>query len=322
MPIFTDVLGEFVAQTHDPRLSAIDGRLRAPRSVAVRGRPGVGRAAVVRALSASGVRVVAEGARADAHVVVVAEVLKPEDQRMLRADVPTVVVLNKADLSGPGSPIASAARVAADIAATVGRPTVPTIAPLACVELDDQVVAALGTLAGTPADMTSVDAFVGAQHPVPAEVRQRMLVRLDRFGLAHAVLAVAGGAAPAEVVRTLRDLSGIDRVVAALDGCGPEVTYRRVCAARDELCRVAVASRDDGLASFLATDEVVVAVMAAAVDAAEVSGWRVDPGDDAATHLNRAVQWRRYADGPLGALHRRCASDISRGSLRLLGRAR
>lgn len=326
MPSFAEVLGGFVAETRHPRLRVVEARLRAPCAVEVLGRPGVGRRAVAQALASAGVAITAEDSRADARVVVVAEVCKPEDRLLCRADAPTVVVLNKADLSGPGpgGPMVSAARVAAGIATTTGRPVVPMIAPLADVELDDELLAALRTLACTPADMTSVDAFVAAGHPIPVELRQRMLARLDRFGLAHAVLAVAGGSAPpaAEVVRALRDLSGIHRVVEALDAAAPEVGYRRVCAAMDELRRHAVASRDDELASFLGTDAVVIAVMAAAVDAVEAAGWRVDPGDDPAAHLNRGVRWRRYAEGPLDALHRRCAADIARGSLRMLARAR
>ena len=50
------------------------------------------------------------------------------------------------------------------------------------------------------------------------------------------------------------------------------------------------------MASFLATDDVVVAVMAAAVDVVEASGLTVDLGRRRATRtLRRAVKWRRYA---------------------------
>ena len=45
-------------------------------------------------------------------------------------------------------------------------------------------------------------------------------------------------------------------------------------------------------------------------------------GDDPAAHLRRAVHWRRYARGPVNALHRSCGADIARGSLRLLAGAR
>lgn len=322
MSIFADVLGEFAAQADDPRLRAVHARMQAPHAVVVRGRSGVGRSTVARALTASGVTVVADGTRADARVVVLAEALKPEDRRLLAGDRPTVVVLNKADLSGrvPGGPLASAVRVASEIACAARIPVVPMVALLGAVELDAELVAALRMLVGVPVDVTSVDAFVGADHPLPAPVRQRLIDRLDRFGLAHAVLAGAGGAEPDAVVRGLRDLSRIDRVLERLTAAGPEIRYRRVCTALDELHGLAVVSRDDRLASFLVGDDAVVAVMADAVDLVEAAGLAVDAGDEPDAHVRRAVRWSRYAEGPLDGLHRRCAADIARGSLRLLGR--
>jgi hypothetical protein len=62
--------------------------------------------------------------------------------------------------------------------------------------------------------------------------------------------------------------------------------------------------------------------MAAAVDVVQACGLTVDRGDDADAHVRRAVHWRHYAHGPVDVTHRCCAADISRGSLRLLGRAR
>jgi hypothetical protein len=323
LSIFADVLERFAAQAGSPRVSAVDARVRSPFSVAVRGRHGVGRGSVARALAASGVRVSPEHARADLQVLVLAEALKPEDRSVLDTDVPTVVVLNKADLSGrvTGGPLESSARVASGIGAAVGRPVVPMIAPLATADLDDEMVSALRVLATTPADMTSTDAFVATEHLLPAPVRHRLLARLDRFGIAHAVLAVAGGADAATVAERLRGLSQIDRVIECVGRAEPEAAYRRVCAAVDELQTLAVETRDEQLASFLSGDEVVVAVMAAAVDVVVASGVRVDAADDPGAHVRRALRWRRYADGPLDALHRRCAGDIARGSLRLLGRA-
>jgi hypothetical protein len=83
-----------------------------------------------------------------------------------------------------------------------------------------------------------------------------------------------------------------------------------------------VQSGDDPLGEFLSTDETVLAVMGAAVDVVEAAGVAVDRGDDAASHLRRAVHWRRYSRGPVDAVHRSCGADISRGSLRLLGQVR
>ncbi|MGP4055126.1 hypothetical protein ACTWP6_09960 [Mycobacterium sp. 4D054] len=322
--MFADVVAEFAAHTHDPRLRAVPERLRDPLRVAVRGRSGVGCGSVARALAASGVPVVTAVDAADAQVIVVAEVLKPEDRALLTAPVPTVIVLNKADLAGRvvGGPLAAATACAARISGTAGVAVVPMIALLARPELDGRDVAALRTLAATPADMTSTDAFVDAEHPVPAEVRRRLLARLDRFGLAHAVLSCAEGADAATVNRALRDLSQVGRVVAAVDAMTAEVTYRRVCAAVDDLHRVAAETRDDGLAGFLAGDDAVIAVMAAAVDAMEATGLRVDRGDSPDAHERRAVYWHRYAGGPVTGHHGRCAAAIARGSLRLLSRSR
>jgi hypothetical protein len=66
----------------------------------------------------------------------------------------------------------------------------------------------------------------------------------------------------------------------------------------------------------------VLAVMSAAVDVVEAVGVQVDRGDDATAHLRRAVHWRRYSRGPVGALHCSCGADIARGSLRLLRQVR
>jgi len=86
-----------------------------------------------------------------------------------------------------------------------------------------------------------------------------------------------------------------------------------------ELRALAIQSGDQPLTEFLSTDETVLAVMAAAVDVVEAEGARVDTAADPAAHLRRAVYWRRYGRGPVNALHRSCADDIARGSLRLLG---
>lgn len=323
--MYFDVLAEFAAQTPNPGVTAVAGRLRAPLEVAVLGRPGVGRGTVAAALAGTGMTLTTDSGRADLQVVVIAETLKPEDRAQLRAaPAAAMVVLNKADLTGaaPGGPLASAQRRAAEFAATLGLPVVPMIAHLAAVGLDDDEIAALRALADSPADMTSTDAFVQSSHPLPPEMRRRLLDRLDRFGVAHAVLALADGATGETVVRQLRALSGLDRVVEGLEAVAAPVRYRRVCAAMHELHTLAVQSGDERLAAFLTTDEVVLAMMSAAVDVVEASGLTVDRGDDVEAHLRRARHWRNYARGPVDATHRRCGTDIARGSLRLLGRAR
>ena len=320
-----DVLAEFAAHAHNPGVAAVARRFGGALGVAVLGRPGVGRAAVAAALAGSGVTMATDAAAADLRVLVVAEAVKPEERAQLRAGPDaTMVVLNKADLTGacPGGPLAAAERRAVEVSATVGVPVVPMIAHLATVVLDDDETAALRALVAAPADMTSTDAFVQSDHPLSTALRLRLLEKLDRFGLAHAVLALADGATGAIVVQQLRALSQADRVIERLAAVAAPVRYRRVCAALSELRTLAAQSGDDGLDAFLNSDEVVVAVMAAAVDVVQASGLTVDRADDADAHARRAVHWRHYAQGPADATHRRCATAIARGSLRLLGRVR
>jgi len=136
------------------------------------------------------------------------------------------------------------------------------------------------------------------------------------------VLALGEGADAATVSVVLRRASQIDSVVEHIEAAGATVRYRRVRSSLTELNSLAMQSGDERLATFLSTDETVLAVMAAAVDVVEAEGAAVARGDDAAAHLRRAVHWRRYSRGPVDALHRSCGADISRGSLRLLGRTR
>ena len=323
--IFVDVLTQFAEQNRIPRLTPIIRRAGSPLHVAVRGRSGVGCATVSAALTDAGVAVTTDAAAADVSVLVIAETLKPEDRAIvMQSDRPTVVVLNKADLSGFGAagPLALAHRRAADIRAATGSPTVAMVGLLAIAELDDELLGALQTLVRAPADLTSTDAFVASDHPLQREVRQRLLDNLDRFGIASAVLAIGDGADAAAVLAQLRRLSLVDRVVAQLDAAGAPVRYRRVRAAVVELHALAARSGNRELAEFLAGDDTVLAVMAAAVDVVEAEGMHVDAGDDPAAHRLRAVHWRRYGQGPVNALHRSCSADICRGSLRLLGRCR
>lgn len=326
--IFDDALAEFAAQARNPGVTAVEARLRTPVQVAVVGRCGVGRGAVAAALTGAGVTVVADAGCADIQVHVVAEALKPEERAALRAvrdaSVATLVVLNKADLTGAdrGGPLRCAERRAAEIASTVGLRVVPMVAHLADAHLDDDEVAALGVLAVTPVDMTSTDAIVRSHHPLPADLRARLLEKLDRFGIAQSILAVADGQAGPAVVRQLRACSRIDQVLECLEAVAAPVRYRRLHGALRELRTLAAQSGDDELDAFLNGDEVVIAVMAAAVDVVQASGLDVDRGDDADAHARRAVRFQAYARGPVEAMHHRCATDIARGSLRLLGRAR
>jgi hypothetical protein len=323
--IFVDALTRFAEQSRNPRLTPIIQHIGAPLRVAVLGRDGVGRGTVGAALRRAGVTQASDATACDVHVLVIAEALKPEDRAALAgADRPAVTVLNKADLTGlgDGGPLTRAHRRAADCRALTGKPTVPMVALLAVADLDDELMSALRVLVTEPADLTSTDAFARTDHSLRPELRQRLLATLDRFGVARAVLALAEGADDATVSTVLRRASQVDRVVEHIEAAGAAVRYRRTRSAITELHCVALQSGDERLAEFLATDETVLAVMAAAVDVVEAAGVIVDRGDDAAAHLRRAVQWRRYSRGPVDALHRSCGADIARGSMRLLGLAR
>nr|CRL72320.1 hypothetical protein CPGR_02781 [Mycolicibacterium komanii] len=290
----------------------------------MRGRNGVGRATVAAALTAAGVEVACDDA-ADIDVLVIAEALKPEDRAYLDTSArPTVAVLNKADLSGFGAagPMALAHHRAAQCRALTGAPTVPMVALLARADLTGDLVDALQTLRTEPADLSSTDAFVEAPHRLPRDVRERLLAALDRFGIAHAVLALDRGADRDALPKHLRKLSGLDRVVEHIEAAGAPLRYRRLRTVVTQLRAVATQSDDARLAELLVSDDAVLSVMTAAVDVVEAVGAHVDRSDDADSHLRRAVHWRRYGDGPVNALHRACAADISRGSLRLLGRSR
>jgi hypothetical protein len=321
--IFVDTLMRFAERSRDPQLAPIIGRISAPLRIAVLGRDGVGRGTVAEALTGSGVTVTPEAAAADVHVVVIAEALKPEDRALLAAaDRQVVTVLNKADLTGlgDGGPLTRAHRRAAEYRALTGVPTVPMVALLAVVELDDELRSALRVLVTEPADLTSTDAFVNTEHRVRPGLRRRLIATLDRFGIARAVLALGEGADDTTVSTMLRQASQVDRVVAQIEAAGAPARYRRIQSTITELRAAAVQSGDERLERFLSTDETVLAVMGAAVGVVEAAGVQVDRGDDASAHLRRAVHWRRYSRGPVSPLYRSCGADIARGSLRLLGR--
>lgn len=327
--IFTNQLTRFAERADDSRITALIDDVRGPLRVAVHGRDGVGRSTVSAALAGAGITI-AHDETVDVDVVVVAEVLKPEDRAMLGAGAsrssrprnPALVVLNKADLAGfaAGGPIAMADRRAADIAAMTGEPTVSMVALLAVAALDDELIAALRTLSVEPADLTSTDGFLSAGHSLPTGVRKRLLDTLDLFGIAHGVLALRQGADAGELPAVLHRLSQIDRVVARLAAVGAEVRYRRVRSALVAL-RAMAAGGMPALADFLSGDDAVVAVMAAAVDVVHASGLTVDADDEPSAHVARALHWHRYSRGPVNDLHRACGTDICRGSLRLLRRA-
>jgi hypothetical protein len=283
---------------------------------------------VAAALRQRGIAVVPFGSGGegfDVCVLVIAETAKPEEIAMARsARRPVLIVLTKADLSGsgPGGPMAVARRRAVAIGRHAGVRTVPMVGPLAALEgsgeLDGDLVTALRRFVTEPPNLTNVDAFVEDPHPVDRDVRRRLLDRLDRFGIAHAMLALADGCIAGRLPSHLARVGNLDEVLAGLEAVAAPIRYRQLRDAVTELRSRAVQSDDDALSDLLADDVTVLAMMTGAVDVVEAAGLPVDRGDSAAAHLERAIHWSRYRRGPVNALHRHCSSDIVRGSLRLL----
>ncbi len=342
--IFVDELARFAAGHADPRVTAIAERTAAPLRVVVRGRRGVGRGTVTRALdragAASGIRVTSSARDADAVVYVVTEVVKPEDtDAIAAAGRPVLAVLNKADLAGSLSgrggdgPIGAARTRCAALSVLVGVPMEPMIGLLAVATLDDldgALWAALRTLAADPRGAACLDGsfaeFLAADNPVPTDLRLRLLDTLDLFGIALGVAALRRGRPVLQVRALLRRISGVDAVLAKVSVVGAEVRYQRVLRAVAELEALAISGDQSGesISGFLSRDDTVVARMAAAVDLAEAAGLDVGPVDldrDPAAHLPRAVRWQRYSRASVSDLHRACGADIARGSLRLWSQA-
>ena len=335
--MFVDELARFAAGQADPRVTAIADRAAAPLRVVVRGRRGVGRSTVARALhragAAAGISVTTRVTAPDVVAYVTAEVVKPEDAHAIAtAEAPVVAVLNKADVVGSLSgragdgPIVAARTRCADLSALVGVPMEPMIGLLAVASLRDfgsESWDALCTLAAHPDSAICLDGsfarFLSADNPVPIDVRQRLLDTLDLFGTALAVAAIRQGRTAAQVRALLRRTSGVDALLDKVCALGAEARYQRVLEAVTELEALGVG--DEGISAFLSRDDTVIARMAAAVDLAQAAGLDAGPDDldrdDPAAHLPRAVRWQRYSRGPVSDLHRACGADIARGSLRL-----
>jgi len=327
--IFVEALAQVAAEAGEPRLRQLVAGLREPPRVGVRGRAGVGCRTVVRALHTAGVRLAQPGETPDVDVYVLAETLKPEDRAALAGSGrPCVVVFNKADLTGfgGGGPTALAAARCRRLRDLTGQRTQPLVALLAVAGLDgavvdDMMVDALRILATEPADLGSTDRFVDGPHQLSRQVRERLLAELDLFGIARAVVAVRHGAGKAAVGAALREASGIDAVVAAVESAAAPVRYLRIVNSVSLLAELTAGADGAPLAERLAGDDVVLARMAAAAGVVQDAGMTVDPADDRAAHLRRAIDWQRYSGGPVTPLHRACGADIARGSLRLWERA-
>ena len=330
------VLAAGAAVLDEPALSRLSADLSAPLRVGVCGRPGAGRTAVRRALRGAGLVVTAPGAAADVGVYVFTESLTRDDRAALaEARLPTVAVLNKADLAGfrGDGPMAIAAARCRELQSSTGVPTRPLAALLAVAAsdpavLDPELIAALQQLKEGSAGVNPVAVSPG--------IRRRLLAELDLFGIAISLAAVSGGADPAALAALFRQLSGVSSVIAEIDRVGAPPRYRRLVDALAPLVGQSVGPRGAQVAEFLAGDAVVLARRAAATDvltaageipAGEIPAGEIPAGEipddsggpDAA--LRRAISFQRYARGPVAMLHRACGADIVRGELRLWRRA-
>lgn len=261
---------------------------------------------MTRVLRGAGVVIADPSEAADVAVYVLAETLKPEDRRAIAGSSrPVVAVINKADLAGFGGrgPIAAATAHCGRLGALTGVSFYPlaglaAAAALDHTALDDELVGALRALTTDPADLGSTDRFAAAAHRLPQAIRERLLVELDLFGIAHGVVALRAGADREGLIAALRHASAVDGLLAGIDRAAAPVRYRR-----------------------LAPDASVDIRMAAAIEVVRDAGMAVDDGMTETAHLQRAIAWQRYSRGPVSRLHRSCGVDIARGSLRLWERA-
>lgn len=340
--IFRAVLDAFAARP-DIRQARAGGQVRDiavragdPLRIAVRGRAGVGVTSVIAALGRTMavqdgpghvlIEMAVPGGTldADVDVVVIAEALKPEDRAVLeKSDAPKVLVLNKADLTDAGAtrgPWSAAMERCRGYRAETGVVTLPLSAHVPMAQLDADMVAALRLLVEDPADTGSVDAFVTSAHQVPVSMRQRLLRELDLYPIGCAVGALRQAPELGETALTalLADLSGISPVVAAIRSAETLGWYGRMRAIIGDLHRLAVTGElSAALDSFLVSDELVVATMQCAVDAAAAVGATVDNGDRPSDHYWRAQRWQQFAGGPVNRMFEAVGTDITRGSLRL-----
>jgi len=313
---YAALLGAGAAVLDDSALERLTADLGAPVLVAVNGRVGAGLDTVRRALRgslrAAGALLAGPGAPADVTVYVFVETLTPDDEALLAGvDRPCVAVLNKADLTcfrGEGPLVAATARCR-ELQRRTGVPTRPLAALLA--------VAAARATAGERSLVDALHTVVACPAPLAPGMREGLLAELDLFGTAIAAAAVGRGADAPAVAALLHQASGISAVLEEIDRAGAPIRYRRLIGALARLADLAVGPRGAGVAEFLAGDAVALARMAAALDVVGAAATTVDPVGGSVTHLRRAVHWRRYAQGPVSALHRRCGTDISRGALRL-----
>lgn len=316
------ITGQYVYKS---RLANLVASAREPLRVRVQGRPGVGCRTVVRVLRGAGVPIAESGGDPELGVpdlgvpelgvYVINEAFKPEDHAALsRLRRPGLVVLNKADLIG--SPAGAAVSRHRELRTQVRVPVEPLTGLVALVGLgvavlDESEWAALEVLVSEPADLGSVDGFVARPHFLARPIRERLLADLDLLGISCAVATLRRGGDRYSVVDALREASGVDAVLAALDRLSAPVRYQRL-----------MAGLRPAEPEWVASDEVVLARMAAAIEVLAAAGMAPEKfenaaGDDATDYIRRAVLWERNVRGFLSPLYRACGSDVARGSLRL-----
>ncbi|MGH3724867.1 MAG: hypothetical protein ACRDUS_12195 [Mycobacterium sp.] len=330
-----------IRQAHGgQRIHDVAVRAGDPLRVSVRGRAGVGVTSVIGALGRTmpaedgpghvliEVPISGEGGAdplvADVDVVVFAEALKPEDRAVLNAtNAPKVLILNKSDLTDPGAargPWTAAVGRCARYRAETGAPTLPLSAHVPLADIDDGIVEALKLMVENPADTSSIDAFITCTHEVPVGTRKRLLHELDLYPMGCAIGAlrqVPTLAAPG-LAALLNDLSGIDAVVDAIRAAIAHGWYRRMRSVLAELRRIGVTGvLPVQVDAFLSGDDLVVAAMQCAVDAATAAGMPVELSDHPDDHRYRAERWQRFAAGPVTSTYAAMGTDIVRGSLRL-----
>ena len=177
--------------------------------------------------------------------------------------------------------MARADRRAADCRALTGVPTVPMVGLLAVADARRRAGRAL-RVAGHRARRPDVDgrdsSTAGTSLP-PERPATAARHASDRFGIAHAVLALGDGADAAALPRVLR---GLSRSTGSLGTAGRgRRPGRGIGGCASALVRIAFARsairRRPAWPSSCLTDDTVIAVMAAAVDVVEAAGCAVGP---------------------------------------------
>lgn len=124
-----------------------------------------------------------------------------------------------------------------------------------------------------------------------------------------------------ELQRLTAEVPGLAHVVAGPDADDAAGRYRSICAVLSEIAWAASELGDDRVRRWLASDAMAALRTAAATAALAAEGLVVDAAMDPDAQLRRALHWRRHGRRTTTDLHRRCAADLTRGSLRLLARA-